>query len=329
MVGTALIAVSSPLFVRSYLPLRVDPIRQTLTLQPGGSYRWRSEGYATTAIGPLGMPGKTKLPAADDQTLKVALWGDSQAEGSGIADDQKLFARIEEFSAATVFPLARSGEGAAIWLTQMPKVESHLRIEAHVFLIVDLPDLLTAVDAPLPTPSENATRVAVADWTPAFLIQVCRNLLMSGDDDRLRTLRFGIGPIRKSSAPVSDAANASTPSEHDWNAIFAAIRSASTKPIVILCAPKVSEITGGTIGDASADLETIDQIAGIAAANDIRLVNVATQLQEVADRGDWPYGFHNGQIGAGHLNASGYAVVAAAVAEALDDLVVAAKDAGT
>ena len=126
LVGTGLIAATSPWFVRSYLPLHADPTRGVWTLPPDHWYRWRSEGYADTYVGPLGMPGKPTIPPTRPGVLRVALWGDSQAEGVCVADREKLFAQAEAIAGGRmqVFPSARSGEDAADWLTQMPAVEA-------------------------------------------------------------------------------------------------------------------------------------------------------------------------------------------------------------
>ena len=59
-----------------------------------------------------------------------------------------------------VFPLARSGEDVADWLTQFPAVEKELEIDVHVLLIVDLPDLLTTFEVPVPPPSAADTRAS-------------------------------------------------------------------------------------------------------------------------------------------------------------------------
>ena len=157
LVGTGIIAVTSPLFVRSYLPLHADATRGVWTLPPEQLYRWRSEGYADTRVGPLGMPGRQGIPPRKEGVLRVALWGDSQAEGVCVADQQKLFAQAEAIAEGRlqVFPLARSGEDAADWLTQMPAVEQALDLDMHVLLVVDLEDLMTATQAPLPSPDAS------------------------------------------------------------------------------------------------------------------------------------------------------------------------------
>ena len=80
VIGTLLVGVTSPLFVRSYVPLQADRVRNVWTLPPNHTYRWRSEGYADTRIGPHGMPGRTSLAGPKSSHVRVALWGDSQAE---------------------------------------------------------------------------------------------------------------------------------------------------------------------------------------------------------------------------------------------------------
>ena len=63
--GTAIVAITAPLFVRSYLPRPLDPVRGVTTMAPGRTFRWRSEGWANTHIGPHGMPGRRELPEPD------------------------------------------------------------------------------------------------------------------------------------------------------------------------------------------------------------------------------------------------------------------------
>ena len=106
LVGTLIIALTSPLFVRSYLPLQLDPVRGVYTMTPERLFRWRSEGYADTHIGPQGMPGRRSLPN-DDRKLRVALWGDSQAEGVCVDDGQKLFAQMEQIKPTALSVLPR------------------------------------------------------------------------------------------------------------------------------------------------------------------------------------------------------------------------------
>ncbi len=122
VLGTALIGLSSPLFVRSYLPQSIDPIRGVRTLPEDAVYRWRSEGYADSQVGPLGMLGKTVIDQPDSGAMRIALWGDSQAEGVCVDDERKLFAQIQRRSGGklTVFPLRAA---AMIWPTGSVKFQ--------------------------------------------------------------------------------------------------------------------------------------------------------------------------------------------------------------
>ncbi len=239
VVGTLLIACTSPLFIRSYAPLHADALRQVWTLPPATTYRWRSEGYADTHVGPHGMPGRQTLDSSTQNAVRVALWGDSQAEGVCVADPDKLFAQSESIAAGkvAVLPLARSGEDAAAWVTQIPRVEQSLQIDAHVLLIVELSDLVAATGAPVAPPSDSdvaAAHAAIAGRLPAFIIQAARHLLTEPDETTRRELRFGIGPIV--SRPDEGVQITFAP-PYDWQPTLAILRQSTQRPIVILYAP--------------------------------------------------------------------------------------------
>ncbi|MCH1439819.1 MAG: hypothetical protein L7W43_09190 [Rubripirellula sp.] len=347
-VGTSLIAVTSPFFLRSYLPLKSDSVRGVWTLPPGSEYRWRSEGYADTSIGPLGMPGKItglksisvlsgerseELSQMQRSPLQIALWGDSQAEGVSVDDADKLFAKIESASNGdlNVYPLARSGEDAADWVTQMPRVEKQLGIDQHVILVVEPTDLLAAVEAPVASPSANdasAANSALAAKLPAFVIQAARNVLREPDRATPRRLRFTVGPVGDASSPLvtniqaEKSKQSGNPLSRDdsalWLNALTAIRDATELPIVLLYAPLAPQIADGRIRwqDPTADQFLLLQKA--AEKLGMIVVDARDELRSsVASDGRWPHGFHNGRIGSGHLNQVGNQVLAARLVEGL------------
>ncbi len=311
MVGTAVIAITSPLFVRSYAPLHFDPAREVWTLPPGQSYRWRSEGYATTRIGPHGMPGRTGLPEDSAKTVRVALWGDSQAEGVCVADEDKLFAQADRLAldnghSIAFLSFARSGDDAAKWLPQFPLVERELGIDLHALLIVELADLRSASDIPPRSsqPNANAARSAIAAWLPSFVIQAARYLITDADD-RPRRLRFAIGPTGHPPTPVD------THRERvDWPRIMTGIRAKTAQPIVILYAPLSPHVVAGTIVLDDAQSAPFTEMKRAAESQGMVVVDVRPGLRASAAANRWPHGFHNGNIGSGHLNATGYHVIA-------------------
>jgi hypothetical protein len=319
VVGTALIAVTSPLFVRSYAPLHADSVRGVWTLPSGTTYRWRSEGYANTQIGPLGMPGKTSLGNPSDNKTRVALWGDSQAEGVCVDDEEKIFAQAERLSQGTieVLPLARSGEDVADWLTQFPAVEKELDIDVHVLLIVDLPDLLTTFEVPVSPPSEADTaqaKAAIAAMLPAFVIQAARHLLTEEDGAKGRKLRFSVGPVPNGGKNASERVSDKKP---DWLVPIADVRRATDRPIVLLYAPKSPQIIGGKVVMRDLAADDFAKVQAAAAKVGVQVIDVRRELRESAVAGIWPHGFHNGLIGSGHLNATGNRITASGLVDAI------------
>lgn len=315
MIGTLLVAITSPLFVRSYLPRIYDSTRGVLVPQGGNHYRWRSEGYADTFIGPHGMPGRRDVPSHDANAVRIAIWGDSQAEGVCVDDEDKLHAQIERTVGQdlTVFPLARSGDDASDWLRQIPSVEQSLDIDVHVLLIVDLVDLAVAIDSE-ENSEDGPSKSGVAELLPAFVIESARRLLTDVDDEP-RRLRFSLGPVEPPTA-LARPAKRTIP----WDAIIKRLDDATDSPIMIVYAPLLPNITDGRIRTNDVDAEQFESFRDIAAGAGIAVVDIRDSMRQSAASGEWPLGFHNGRIGSGHFNATGYRIIAKHVADALPNI---------
>ena len=179
-----------------------------------------------------------------------------------------MFAKIENASSGdlNVYPLARSGEDAADWVTQMPRVEEKFGIDQHVILVVEPADLLAAVGAPVAAPSASdasAANAALASKLPAFVIQAARNLLREPDGSTPRRFRFTVGPVPAASeqfgiseqpaveqdAATSDKTGDSLNRDDSvlWVNALAAIRNATELPVVLLYAPLSPHIIDGKI----------------------------------------------------------------------------------
>ena len=243
--------------------------------------------------------------------------GDSQAEGVCVADDDKLFAQIEFASQQdlVVFPFARSGQDASDWLPQMPEVERNLDVDAHLILIVDLPDLDPTIKSDHHGPPKSNTNSRIAANVPAFVIQGGRHLLTDNEGYR-RRLRFMIGPNPSWVCVYSywDELDDSVQQIPDWESTWAPklqqVREATSLPIVIAYAPMSPSITDGVVCWSDPHAEQFRQISMVAARIGIEIVDTSFSLKASAQAGQWPHGFHNGQIGSGHLNAIGYQVIA-------------------
>ena len=323
-VGTLLIGVTSPFFVRSYLPQVPDAVRNS-AVPAAGNYRWRSEGYATTVIGDHGMPGRREVPSKPAGTIRVALWGDSQAEGVCVSDDQKMFARIEQAAESSghevqILPFARSGEDASHWRTEMPSVEKNLAIDVHLFLIAELSDLKAATAAPIDVDAvETSSRSRIAAHVPAFLIQAARHLLTNHDGSR-RQLRFSVGPVKGQAIDAKPTDHVDTKQEGQiavWRTVMTALKQTTDRRIVIAYAPRSPHVSGGKVRLHDPQDESFQAMERAALQAGLKIVDTRDALANVARQGNWPHGFHNGQIGDGHLNAIGNTVVAEQIVQSM------------
>lgn len=311
--GTLMVGITSPLFVRSYVGRTMDPIRQVVTYPAGASYRWRSEGYATTVVGPHGMPGQTQL-ADDSVSLRVALYGDSQVEGVAVPDDQKLFALLQDrLQDSVVYPLARSGETASDWLPQMRRVEVGLGVDMHVIVVVDLADLLAAAAPHREVSAAEMQMPNQLDGLPDFVVHAASRLLRDPSTGETRRLRWGVGPVDSgadngavSATNVSTSANIDT----TW---LSSLKTATDKRMLVVFAPRMPEILDGSVRYEASDRER-RRMQNALTKGGIDWIDTGKDFVTAAKAGDWPHGFQNGQWGAGHLNETGYQILADGIA---------------
>ncbi|TWT75348.1 hypothetical protein [Allorhodopirellula solitaria] len=312
--GTLIVWLTSPLFVRSYHSRVVDPATRQWVYPAGTEYRWRSEGYATTVFGQHGMPGRQTLPTTKASRV-IALWGDSQAEGVCVADEDKLWRVLQEQLSTDrepvdVLPLARSGADAADWMRSFEAAETQMGVTEHFLLLCELEDLLS-ITGPI-LDSMPATQTArgdkMLDMVPDFVLDAARGLLFAGESTELRQLRFGIGP-----APSHDKSPAGSPPQP---ATFSAADIATTlaqstsKPVTVVYAPRVPAIMGGQVRWEDPQDSDFRSLASELRRNGVRVINCRGALRISAESGDFPHGFQNGLLGNGHLNPIGYQAIA-------------------
>ena len=106
-------------------------------------------------------------------------------------------------------------------------------------------------------------------------------------------------------APATSVSN-----EHDWAASLAALKNAAEKPVFVVYAPIVPRISGGVAEYSDPFADEFSRMTLAARDAGLRVLDMRPALRVSAENGQWPHGFHNGQIGNGHLNADGYRVIA-------------------
>ncbi|MEL6110800.1 MAG: hypothetical protein AAFU85_32745 [Planctomycetota bacterium] len=310
-VGTLLVAATSPLFVRSYLPREIDPIREVAVLKPHATYRWRSEGYATTKLGPHGMFGVDSV--RNDAQTTVALWGDSQAEGACVSDREKIASQVSRFSNGTiqVLSMARSGDDCNDWIAQVPRVESRLGVDAHVFLVTEFSDWSVPSEEPIETVDPRSNWVAQS--LPDFLVQAARNVATTGTESKTRELRFTPGPVRRGDTNTVDTEGSPEDSASMLAMNVARLEAVSKRPCVFLLA--VQHPGTAPVASAQSAFETVL----LSQSSRFQPIDVASRLSP-ARAGFATRGFHNGHIGEGHFNAAGNRIIADSIVESLRDV---------
>lgn len=323
--GTMIIAVTSPWFIRSY-PQRVfSQERGVVVYQQGAEYRWRSEGYATTRIGPQGRPGESPVENKSLKAFRVALWGDSQAEGNCVPDDQKIAPLTEaSVSNVAVENYARSGDDCNDWIHQIQRLnETQSRaFNAHVFLITEWQDWCIDVEAPseFVNPLENQ----IARYAPAFTIQAVRNALTVDAAGTRRELRWTLGPVNAQRNSASGSADDLPARMRRLNRQLDRLKQAavgnesSMAKVVFLYAPLTPSVTGDRIiesDDGDWFVRVLGECAG--GLNGVA-IDLRPQMIQSARAGNWPRGFQHGRFGSGHYNPAGNAIIATRLARQLE-----------
>ena len=243
----------------------------------------------------MGMVGRMDRLASGAECR--LLWGDSQAEGVCVADDQKLHVQLKAAGLGNVLPMGRSGDWAVDWWDQMPRVERHLRAEGfgevtHLWLVCETSDLR-------PQPRSTAGRTStLAFELPALVVEAARRMIENPRTGQRRGLRFWVGPEAEATKGTG-AINRTEPSHRSHRSHRSPWSHRLEKGqfnLIILDAREPGD-----------DVPLADWI-------DAPVIDCRPALAAV---GPFPArGFHNGTPGEGHLNAAGYRAIAAAAAAA-------------
>lgn len=313
--------------VDSILVRVADPQLGVVTLRPGDTIRWRSEGWATTRIGPHGLPGWRP----SDAERRILLWGDSQVEGLTVNDPEKIHNQVIRLADRSggrnldCLPLGRSGSDAHHWISLTNAAEALWQPERHVWVVTDLDDLWVLADRQATASLKRFS----ADPSPAWVrwAAACRAdaLLAAGkriaydrQAGRLRRLDFGPGP-RRAALAAGDAAAAVSLDEQTIQTVASAITDHGRhRRLAILYAPATPRIGDRVVIDHPDDAAfnaLRRELGDAVAVVDLRAAFVELwQRQHRLARG-----FHHGMPGRGHLNAEGNRIVAEAVVQLADD----------
>lgn len=311
-----------PLLLDSILVRSFDPDLGVNTLRPGDIVRWRSEGWASTRIGPHGLPGWQPPPAHDHQPItRLAVWGDSQVEGVCVDDSDKIHAQVIRIAAQRdarpwdCLPLGRSAADARHWRQLLNQADALWAPSRHVWLVTELADLTIAVTADQPPdhyPASPDWVIMARRWRGEAILAASKRILRDPNSGQLRRLDFHLGP-RPAVAGPSPPTPAILSATADW---VAAAAGETGGRLTLIYAPDTPRIGDGVLMEHPDD-GAFDQLAALLDQRQVPLIDLRPTFREHWRRtGRFPRGFHNGLPSFGHLNAEGNQLVAQAIVDA-------------
>ena len=321
----ACVWLAGPWLVNSILVRVSDPELTAITLREGDLIRWRSEGWASTLVGPHGRPGWKPNQASK----RIVIWGDSQVEGFCVNDSEKIsnqiirLAQEQHNQLIDCVPMGRSGTNASDWNRMLVNADNLWRPIVHVWIVTELADLTALISAEEVAmgrwKAESSAAVLFAKKVHAeAAFQATRNIVLDPNSGANRTLRWSVGPVHAASSAnppltAQDAAAAGP-------MVVKRLRVVSeqlNQRLMIVYAPSVPRIMGGIL-NSHPDDAAWEALATLLIDSSI----VAIDMREVfiecySIDGKLPRGFQNGTPSFGHLNAVGNRLIATAIVERL------------
>ena len=312
-----------------------------VTLHEGQTWRRRNEGSGTSRVGRLGILGVPDAPG--DPRPKVAIWGDSFIEGSEVSDHERLPQILtrdwnaSHASAILAVGIGAAGRSVADQLPLIPKYQGAVPgIRVHAIFLPGLGDIL---------PDSPEAQLARFTAVPRLRVVPAPEVALSPESERrqiaLRALglrwlasqakraaqgdlglRFRPGPVAGPARVSADVPSEPTPElDRAVSWILDRLRETTTRPIVLVLMPRDTPEPsphGVVLRDEPTDLERL--VARRCEERGMGFVNLRRPFDDAWRRGEGlPRGFGNSRPGDGHMNATGHAAAARALASWLEE----------
>ena len=301
------------------------------------SLQFRSEGWATSRFGPLGLSGVSS--SNDLRCPAVLVWGDSHVEALQVPDEEKLAGQLRAMMARdrqrrVALGMGISGEMVADYYFKMAKWESLVPCVAHYVVITSLSELLPdqpdatyahftakpsfALVAPSPR-GFSVRRTRVQKWLRTlrleFVVALYHKVLGGGrDGDVLSQLRFSLGPAVPPIGPTDSVPTNASATSAAWDFLLARLAAQTTNPVTIVYAPLYPGWKDHRLIGAGTDGDQIARLADACRARGVGFIDLGGDFCRWYEQtGRFPRGFPNGRPGVGHFNADGHRLIAAAI----------------
>jgi len=350
--GLSLLAVWSitALFTAGGVPEEWSPVLQRNLLPEGWQTKERTEGWASSTVGDLGLLGVSASELAARK--KIVIWGDSFVEATQVSDDLKmhrqlsrLFPQSEEIKITPV-SVGERWWSVADYLFRIPDYETALGgvgLHAiHLYTLEDtFPDQYPGARVSLflsePTLSfhkydnelhelESPSSVSrlsslVHRSELQFFLKTRKQLVSIA---QLDGLRFAPGTAQKSTGDpaahrawnrfLEPAWGSAEPPLEAWRFLLRELDAVTAVPILFVYAPPTPALKNGHLILDNPEKNLVAHFSALCAEHSFGFVSLEEPFRHFQqETGRFPKGFHNSRPWEGHYNADGHRLVAEAI----------------
>jgi hypothetical protein len=334
LLATALMGAGAWYWLDSIDPYVLDPVLGRLVPPPGHRHRFRSEGWAVTEYGRLGIAGIPDLSTIS--APKVAIWGDSFVEGMHVPDRYKLaqqFTQIWQARHTTRLVGVGIGGGdrsVADYYHLIPRYESVSPWICHCIVLASLRDVCPDEQSFRSLPEFQLVesrrsqpwpglRHWLKRWHLDFLWGPLWSLAGKKQNPLTRNrIRFQPGPRPADGDRQSPRDLAQLADPAAWEFLLSALKMQTQRPILFVYIPRVPAIEHGRVIWTAPEADQVPLFSACCQRHGIGFLDLSQSFVDYnRQTGRFPRGFANSIPGRGHLNRHGHWLTALAICEYL------------
>lgn len=340
LLSCALAWFMSAVYSDTIPPLVLDAGIAGYVYAPGSTLRYHSEGWGTTRIGVHGLKGQGAQWLGTEPL--AVFWGDSFVEALQVDDEDKLdavFTRSAREAGLTYHGLAigRFADSVADYYFRIPRYSKLLGHKAtHVIVLGTITDTLPGEQAPCrsafrsegdiftlteqecpPKDSTARLRFILYDYR-LNILQLLHTRLSEGG------FRFLNTPVRAASAALESGPLSVPPDKYDhaWDFLLERMKSVTPSHLVFIYAPPLPHIVNangaGKLSFINPEAAHAARFAQRCQLHSIDFIDMSkTFIEYFRTNKEFTRGFSASPPGRGHMNPTGFGLIAMALIQHL------------
>jgi lysophospholipase L1-like esterase len=322
--------VLSCVFVDSLVTIEYDKDLGFLVFSPNIKECHRSEGWAETTIGEHGLIGTQDV--TDNNSSKIAIWGDSFVEAFQVNDNEKMGARVNAslrglgFADLIAIQIGQSANTIADICYKLPRYEKIIpTLRAH-YIVMGRLDRIFPEDGVLCRISFEP-RISIVETGFQPQMQAVKNALYRFRLDFLWYLvredilgkKLNLAPnLIKHSSGVNSPQTTTTFRSDVSGFLLDELRARTRLPVILIWCPTVPVIKNGSVVFDDEDADKVETIMTQCEKRGIKFINMSDAFSEFyRTQKLFVRGFPNSRPASGHLNAAGHNLVAKAITDSI------------